>query len=162
MEDMPGKFCFGDSISQKNTQLGCGQVSINMITWRTGRGALFVARNSHLVILTNGEFILKLHEVEKEQESPLCSQATRVAGKTEQLGLMWDCRDCSLMVNQNPRSSLVTRSCDFELWYSTISMNVLILSLAPPPFTSWPIYFIYHGSNSQGGESERLSNYQAT
>lgn len=27
MEDMPGKFCFGDSTSQKNTHLGHGQFS---------------------------------------------------------------------------------------------------------------------------------------
>lgn len=45
MEDMRRKFCFGVSTSQKNTQLGHGQVSLNLITGRMGRGALFVTRN---------------------------------------------------------------------------------------------------------------------
>lgn len=45
MEDIHGKFCFDMSTSQKNTQLGHGQVSMNLITGRMGKDALFVVRN---------------------------------------------------------------------------------------------------------------------
>ena len=38
---------------------------------------------SHLVILTNRKFILKLHEVGREKESHTYSQATWIAGKTK-------------------------------------------------------------------------------
>lgn len=88
----------------------------------------------------------------------LCSQATWTSGKTEQLGLMGGCRDCSLMVNQNPRSSIVTRRCDLSsstpllTWFSYSCLLLLLLIPADQ--------FICR-ANFQRGEWKWLSNYQA-
>lgn len=123
--------------------------------WKNGEWGTFCCKEeSHLVILINRRFILKLHEVGREKESHMYGRATWIAGKTKQLGLTRGFKDCSLMVGQNPRSPVVTGSCDFDLCYSTSTTIQLLLSLAPPPITSQPVYSICPGSNSQKGESE--------